>query len=62
MSALEQSLDHYIKISTELNEVPAVWFQEWKGILTEKICIKILELLECNWPTHDEEIETHAQL
>ena len=50
MIMLDQSLDHYIKSSSELDKVPIVWFQEWKGILMEENLTKTLGLLERNWP------------
>ena len=43
---LDSSLDNYIDISSDLNEVPKYWFYEWKGLLLQKAEARLEEMLQ----------------
>jgi len=41
---LDSSLDNYIDISSDINEVPRYWFYEWKGLLLQKAEARLEEM------------------
>ena len=59
---LTESLKHYIENSSEMHEIPTIWFQEWKNLVIKAAGIKIEALRnEIRLSQEDEEAIRRSQ-
>ena len=59
---LTESLKHYIENSSEMHEIPTIWFQEWKNLVIKEAGIKIEALRkEIRLSQEDEEAIRRSQ-